>query len=114
MFDSPPDRSIFSSELINTLTQGCDERVQIHAHTQRNKYHLNPIKSDGLLQRGSCTANVMTPSAFQVAEDFLTKYKALSYESLLESQSQRLRDLVHSEFKDPFDVFFAPSRTKYS
>ena len=109
MFDSNTDRSIPSFELLNTLTQGCDERVQIHAHTQRNKYHLNPIQSEGLLQRGSCTANVMTPSAFQVANDFLSKYKALSYESLLESQSQRLRDLVQSEFKDPFDVFFAPS-----
>ena len=101
--------SISSSELLDAITQGCDERVHINAETHRNKYHLNPIDTVGLLQRGSCTANVLTPSGFETAYDFLEKYHELSYESLLESQSQRLKNLVQSEFKDPFDVFFAPS-----
>jgi hypothetical protein len=39
----------------------------------------------------------------------LGKYDELSYENLLENQANRLRALVQSEFKDPFDVFFAPS-----
>ena len=109
MLDSSTCQPSSSLHLLDALTQGCDERVHIDPHTQRNKYHLNPTHSAELLQRGSCTANVLTPSGLKVAEEFLEKYDALSYESLLESQSQRLRELVQSEFKDPFDVFFAPS-----
>ncbi|MEE2644750.1 MAG: hypothetical protein VYD19_07435 [Myxococcota bacterium] len=95
--------------ILNALIQGCDERIYLRTENNRNKYHLNPLQYEDLLQRGSCTANVLTPSAIEVAKDFLSKYDALSYESLLESQSQRLRELVQSEYKDPFDVFFAPS-----
>ena len=109
MFDSTTRQPIANEDLLNTLIQGCDERVHINPQTQRNKYHLNPIESVGLLQRGSCTANVLTPSGTKVAKEFLQKYEALSYESLLQSQSQRIRELVQSEFKDPFDIFFAPS-----
>ena len=102
-------RSVTQSEILDALVQGCDERIYIQPDTERNKYYLNPVQYDGFLQRGSCTANVLTPRAAEVAAAFLGKYDALSYESLLENQSYRLREVVQSEFKDPFDVFFAPS-----
>jgi hypothetical protein len=96
-------------DILDTLVQGCDERVHINAETRRNKYHLNPVHHQGLFQRGSCTANVLTPRAEQVSRTFLEKYTNLNYDSLLENQSHRLKELVQSEFRDPFDVFFAPS-----
>jgi hypothetical protein len=109
MLDSTISQQITPSDILDILVLGCDERVHINPETGRNKYHLNPVERDGLLQRGSCTANVLTPSGEEVAREFLGKYENLSYESLLESQSHRLRELVQSEFRDPFDVFFAPS-----
>lgn len=109
MLEAKTNPQITAQMLLEALTQGSDERIHIHPETKRNKYHLNPTEYQSLLQRGSCTANVLTPSGAAVAHDFLKKYEHLSYESLLESQSHRLRELVQSEFRDPFDVFFAPS-----
>lgn len=101
--------SIGKEEILQILTEGCDERVHINPATQLNKYHLNPVRYEDLLQRGSCTANVLTSRSSRVAKAFLGKYDELNYENLLENQSTRLRSLVQSEFKDPFDVFFGPS-----
>ena len=104
-----PANTIGKKEIEELLTQGCDERVHILPESGLNKYHLNPVQFESLFQRGSCTANVLTRRSFNVTKAFLGKYSELSYENLLENQANRLRALVQSEFKDPFDVFFAPS-----
>ncbi len=96
-------------EIAQVLTEGCDERVHIIPETGLNKYHLNPVEYERLLQRGSCTANLLTRRSHGVAKAFLGKYDELSYEHLLETQSARLKSLVGSEFNDPFDIYFAPS-----
>ena len=96
-------------ELSRLLEQGCDERVHLIEGTNRNKYHLNPVEYETLLQRGSCTANLLTPRSHGVAKAFLGKYDELNYENLLEKQSNRLRDLVGSENNEPFDIYFGPS-----
>lgn len=102
-------RRISKAEISEILEQGCDERVHIVEGTNRNKYHLNPVQYETLLQRGSCTANLLTRRSHGVAKAFLGKYDELNYENLLEKQSNRLRDLVGSEFNDPFDIYFGPS-----
>ncbi|MGB1184151.1 MAG: hypothetical protein ACPG4S_03230, partial [Schleiferiaceae bacterium] len=96
-------------EIAQVLTEGCDERVHIIPETGLNKYHLNPVEYERLLQRGSCTANLLTRRSHGVAKAFLGKYEELSYEHLLETQAARLKALVGSEFNDPFDIYFAPS-----
>jgi len=96
-------------EIAQVLTEGCDERVHIIPESGLNKYHLNPVNYERLLQRGSCTANLLTRRSHGVAKAFLGKYDELSYEHLLETQSARLKSLVGSEFNDPFDIYFAPS-----
>ena len=96
-------------EISQILTEGCDERVHIIPETGLNKYHLNPVNYETLLQRGSCTANLLTRRSHGVAKAFLGKYDELNYELLLETQSARLKSLVGSEFNDPFDIYFAPS-----
>ena len=85
MLDSRDHLQISPSDILEVLVQGCDERVYIDPETNRNKYHLNPLEYADLLQRGSCTANVLTPSGAEVAYKFLDRYEQLSYESLLES-----------------------------
>ncbi|MEY2962896.1 MAG: hypothetical protein RL754_157 [Bacteroidota bacterium] len=107
--DSKNISVITKKEIGKVLAEGCDERVHLVSDTNRNKYHLNPMVFEDLFQRGSCTANVCTPRSSMVAKAFLGKYEELNYESLLETQSNRLRHLVQDENKDPFDVFFAPS-----
>ncbi len=102
-------RKISKAEIGQILEQGCDERVHLIEGTNRNKYHLNPVEYETLLQRGSCTANLLTPRSHGVAKAFLGKYDELNYESLLEKQSKRLIDLVGSENNDPFDIYFGPS-----
>lgn len=103
---------ISKKEILDVLVQGCDERVFINTETNCNKYHLNPVEFETLLQRGSCTSSTLTPDSFSAAKAFLSKYDELNYESLLESQAQRLRKLVQNEFIDPFDIFFAPSEER--
>ncbi len=100
---------IIKTEISKVLSEGCDERVHIIEATGRNKYHLNPVKYESLLQRGSCTANLLTNRSHGVAKAFLGKYEELSYDNLLETQATRIKQLVGSEFNDPFDVYFAPS-----
>ena len=102
-------RKISKAEIGRILEQGCDERVHLIEGTNRNKYHLNPVEYETLLQRGSCTANLLTPRSHGVAKAFLGKYDELNYENLLEKQSNRLRDLVGSENNEPFDIYFGPS-----
>ena len=94
-----PANTIGKKEIEELLTQGCDERVHILPESGLNKYHLNPVQFESLFQRGSCTANVLTPRSFNVTKAFLGKYDELSYENLLENQANRLRALVQSEFK---------------
>ena len=107
--DSENRSKVSKEQILQVLSEGCDERVHIIPETNRNKYHLNPVVFEELFQRGSCTANVCTPRSSKVAKAFLGKYEELNEEVLLESQSNRLRQLVQDENKDPFDVFFAPS-----
>ena len=102
-------QTIGKEEISKILAEGCDERVHIIEETGRNKYHLNPVQYETLLQRGSCTANLLTTRSHGVTKAFLGKYDELNYENLLETQSTRLKNLVGSESVAPFDVYFGPS-----
>jgi hypothetical protein len=108
------DRDVTEISILEALSSGGDERISIDPATGTNRYHLNPLAFEGLLQRGSCTAGTLNERSFGVAKAFLAKYETLNYESQVESQASRLRALVQSEANQPVDVFFAPSGTDLS
>jgi hypothetical protein len=94
--------------LLEILTSGCDERVFISETTNANKYHLNPIKFDKLLHRGSCTCGTLTTDAYKVGQEFLKNYGDSKYESILKNQTLRLKAMLIYKSMD-FDVFYGPS-----
>lgn len=98
-------------KILGALTSGGDERVTIDPATTANRYFLNPLGFEGLLQRGSCTAGTLNERSYGIATAFLAKYDGLHYGSLVEDQAARLRRLVQSESNQPVDIFFAPSGT---
>ena len=94
--------------LLEILTSGCDERVFISETTNANKYHLNPIKFEKLLHRGSCTCGTLTTDAYKVGQEFLKNYGDSKYESILKNQTLRLKAMLIYKSMD-FDVFYGPS-----
>ena len=94
--------------LLEILTSGCDERVFIHETTNANKYHLNPLKFDKLLHRGSCTCGTLTADAYKVSLEFLKNYEDCEYENILKNQTHRLKAMLIDKSID-FDVFYGPS-----
>ena len=97
------------SKLLDMLSSGCDSRIVLDPVTGLNRYHLNPIDYDGLLNRGSCTANTLNPHSHALAEQ-IVKAESTGREDLPDEQRQRLRSLVGAAEVE-FDVFFAPSGT---
>ena len=94
--------------LLETLVSGCDERVFMRPETNANKYHLNPLKFTGLLNRGSCTCGTLTSDGYKTGIEFLTNYEDSKYESILKNQTRRLKNILSKETED-FDVFYGPS-----
>lgn len=94
--------------LLQTLVSGCDERVFLQTETNANKYHLNPLLFHGLLHRGSCTCGTLTSDGYTTGIKFLTDYEDSKYESIVKTQTQRLKKILSEKTVD-FDVFYAPS-----
>ncbi len=99
------------AELLSALIEGGDERTELDRETGRNRYFANPVHSHDVFNRGSCTAGMLNGRSRVVAREFLSRYDALNYDSLVEEQSFRLKNLVRSAHNEPFDVFFGPSGT---
>lgn len=98
-----------SQKLTELLTSGCDERIFLHEDTATNKYKLHSLQYEGLLQRGSCTCNVLTPEGHQVAEKFLADMPTLDYQEVVANQTHRLQSLLKCYSVDEFDVVYTPS-----
>jgi hypothetical protein len=99
-----------SDELLQIVTSGCDERIILRSDTNTNKYHLNPLKFDGLFQRGSCTCGTFSPFGFEVAKRFVGSYSEENYSNILHEQTNRLRNLLNNSELE-FDVYYGPSGT---
>lgn len=106
------DRNDISEEdMLEALVAGGDERTEIDPVIGHNRYFANPVDSRDVFNRGSCTAGMLNGRSRVVAREFLGRYDALNYASLVEEQSFRLKNLLSSVHNDPFDVFFGPSGT---
>ena len=104
-------RGVSEDELMLLLVEGGDERLDLDtAKAGGNRYNLNPLRSDGLLYRGSCTCGVINPEteALMQAESTV-KWLEGDEDVWAEAQRERLKSLI--EPAGPFDVFFAPSGT---
>jgi len=99
-----------SDDLMQFVTSGGDERINLNPETKTNKYHLNPLKFDGLFQRGSCTCGTFTPFGFEVANRFIDSFSEEKYATILNEQTNRLKNLLNNSELD-FDVFYGPSGT---
>jgi hypothetical protein len=96
--------------LLGVLVSGCDERIFLRPSSQANKYHLNPVEYGDLLQRGSCTCNLLTPDGHKVAEEYLKTYSGRDYGDLVQEQAGRIQGLFQGHTPDTkFDVVFGPS-----
>ena len=95
--------------LLQILTSGCDERIFLRPETDANKYHLNPLKYEGLFHRGSCTCGTLTPSGHVTAREFMDAYSEDRYEGIVKDQTKRLQALLRETEEDQFHVFFGPS-----
>lgn len=98
------------SSLESLITEGGDERTQLLPTTNANKYGLNPIHYQGLLNRGSCTSSPLNAFSQRVAENLLEKKLPESgFHALREEHVARLKSLLNFENHDKFDVFWGPS-----
>ena len=95
--------------LLKILTSGCDERIFLRPETDANKYHLNPLKYEGLFHRGSCTCGTLTPSGHRSAMAFLEIYEEARHAEYVKNQAKRLQALLRQDERDEFHVFFGPS-----
>ena len=99
------------NSLVGVLTSGCDERVFLRPSSNANKYHLNPVEFENLLQRGSCTCNLLTPDGFEVATRYLKEYDSCDYATMTQGQATRLQQLFQHPDNESshFEVVFGPS-----
>jgi hypothetical protein len=102
-----------ANSLLGILVRGCDERIFLREKSNANKYHLNPVEYANLLQRGSCTCNLLTPDGHKVADAFLDSYSKKSYQEIVMNQMSRIQSVLSlniiPENIATFDVVFGPS-----
>ena len=97
-----------STQLLDIVTSGCDERIFLKPDTNANKYNLHPLHFEGLFTRGSCTCGTLTPFGYEVASEFVSNYEENKFESIVKDQTARLQELLKST-DIQFDVYYGPS-----
>lgn len=90
------------------LVSGGDERLDLDADGL-NKYFLNPTKSSGVFNRGSCTCSFITEEAKVPTYEL---YEYLENDPDYRATYEKLRDRIKralEEGSEPFEVYLAPS-----
>ncbi len=90
------------------LLAGCDERIALRPETDANQYHLNPMKYEGLLMRGSCTCGTLTPAGHETAKHFERDYRVEDDAQWMRTQTKRMQQLFGGR-NDEFHVYYGPS-----
>jgi hypothetical protein len=90
------------------LVSGGDERLDLDENGL-NKYYVNPTKSKGVFNRGSCTCSFITEEA-KVPTHELYEYLNGNpdYEATYENLRSRIKAAL-AEGTEPFEVYLAPS-----
>ena len=83
-----------STNLLNIITSGCDERIFLKPETNANKYNLHPLHFEGLFTRGSCTCGTLTPFGFEVATEFVQNYEDTKFEFIVKEQYRNMKEVL--------------------
>jgi len=91
------------------ITSGGDERIELKENGL-NKYLVNPLESEGVFNRGSCTCSTLSPDVRpRVQELFDRLNNGASFDAVREHQRKRMRSPFVENGGKKFDIFFAPS-----
>lgn len=92
------------------IVSGGDERIELKSN-KLNKYLVNPLSSDGYLNRGSCTCSPISTDVKPKVLGTFNKY--ITDESTIEDirikQRFRIKALLQDQFTSDFNIFFAAS-----
>lgn len=91
------------------IVSGGDERIALRAGTGTNQYHLNPMESEGLFMRGSCTCGTLTPAGHETARRFVCQYQVSEDAAWIRRQTRRLQHLFGDDGGIDFDIYYGPS-----
>ncbi|GAB4379775.1 MAG: hypothetical protein Kow0075_10640 [Salibacteraceae bacterium] len=91
------------------LTSGGDERIELKENGL-NKYLVNPLKAEGVFNRGSCTCSGLSEDVRpQVELLYKQLEKGADLDRVRENQRLRIKAPLLENGKYRFDVFFSPS-----
>ncbi|MBX2817087.1 MAG: hypothetical protein KTR24_13860 [Saprospiraceae bacterium] len=96
-------------ELRRILTSGGDDRIELIPETGLNKYWLDPLQFDGILNRGSCTCSTLNPESYRHLVNFHDQAQAQDVANMRRAHRQRIKRLLNFPGEDLFEVIFAPS-----
>ena len=103
-------QTLSNRQLARLLTAGGDDRLHVCPESGRNKYLLDVHRFEGLFNRGSCTANLLTQQAQLGLRGIDEPLR--TFEGVVEEQARRIRALItEAGSTRDFEVFFAPSGT---
>lgn len=93
---------------IEAILTGGDERIDLR-HNGLNKYHINQLEYEGLLNRGSCTVSTLNEESTKAIQEKLDIINDgnVDFKDLVEEQRTRLESYI-SLFGN-FDIILAPS-----
>lgn len=91
------------------ITSGGDERIELK-DTGLNKYHVNPLQSDGVLNRGSCTCSALGRAVEPQVRSLFHRLKGGDdLDIVRQEQRARMKALLLNDGGKGFDICFAPS-----
>ena len=97
----------------DVIATGGDERIVLRENGL-NKYFVNPAEYKGVLNRGSCTCNVLTDDGHRAAQAMLDRLQHESYAALRKDQEERFRELIEFTELDRFQIFWSVSGSDLS
>ncbi len=104
-----PERSPVAA-FEDLLVSGGDERLWRNAAGE-NRYYVDPLKSTGVFNRGSCTCSPLTPDGEAAARALWTRLSKseTDFEDARDDQRQRIKALYDPHCAHDMEVVFAPS-----
>lgn len=105
----PPEGIMVKTTIQDLILSGCDERITLAGANFTNRYFLNPFDFDGLLHRGSCTANTLNDNTNKLLHETNLRELDENFEEVVSGHANRIKQLLKTDGGCPFEVFFAPS-----
>lgn len=99
-------KKLTDEELAQVLTSGGDERIELNAEGL-NKYHINPLKYQGVFNRASCTCSPLNTESHEHLNSFQNEVAVHGFEIVKERQKQRIKRLIRTS--ENVEIAFAPS-----